>query len=156
MLRAVRHVLQEPALVTTLPRKAVLFLVASGEHTQAVLLHKAHHQGLTPNEVSEQLGLYGSGLRALSLPPLLQMVRGAKDVEASTKGDLPRGKLNEILWAVDSIFSSAGFLAGGFTTPLAPGAQKEGHGLSERVIEQVYKVRFCQGYELVWLGQHAH
>ena len=58
-------------------------------------------------------------LQAVPVPALLAMVQAAQGQQQPS-----RAVLNDISAAVLAVFSSVGFLVGGFATPLAPGQAK--------------------------------
>ncbi|KAK3275781.1 hypothetical protein CYMTET_16107, partial [Cymbomonas tetramitiformis] len=122
-----------PTLVTNMPLKPILFLQAGGDHSMAVILERADHEGMSPQMIGQQLQKYGIGVRPLQLPPLLEM---AKALQASAASN-PPAKVSEVLNAVKDVFSSAGFLVGGF---LRTGTRSSGgHGLQVEVVESLYK-----------------
>lgn len=109
-----------------------------------ILLTKAHHDGLCEEDAARRLMAYGAGLRPLTLPPLLDLLESAKDAQRqSADGAVPRPLLRRIVHSVEAIFSSAGFLSGGFETStrssraLSEENTYAPHSLAVLVIEEV-------------------
>ena len=98
------------------PGRDVLYAVAAGDHTFAAVA-PGKGAGATRGHDAAWFGSHGSSLRAIELPPILELAESIAALDPEADADECHRIVPELLRAVEDVFSSPGFVVEGFAAP---------------------------------------
>eukprot|EP00192_Tetraselmis_astigmatica_P000681 CAMPEP_0117695176 /NCGR_PEP_ID=MMETSP0804-20121206/27995_1 /TAXON_ID=1074897 /ORGANISM="Tetraselmis astigmatica, Strain CCMP880" /LENGTH=1085 /DNA_ID=CAMNT_0005509221 /DNA_START=121 /DNA_END=3379 /DNA_ORIENTATION=- len=120
------------------------FVAAGGDFSALVATKETGRAaGLPEKLVSLGEGACGLGVSPITLPNLLEL---ATEATGHDGADPPVKAVKDMARAIESVFTSAGFLIGGFMLPAGRPSDDNPrlqHGLDMEVVKQVYNVILC-------------